>query len=597
MKLKNILVIVAASSLLSACDDLFEPANENIRDLSAMQKEPSYASGILANAYILLPYSSSPTTDVATDDAVSNDNTNSYLKMATGSWSAENDPTSQWVSRRNAIQYINLFLENVDNVAWATDANVKVMYADRYKGEAYALRALQNLYLLRAHAGYDADGNLLGVPIHTHSENASSDFNVPRNTFKECVDSIYADAKRALDLLPLDFKDISDDEIPAKYKALGVTKASNYNRADGDVAKGRISGRITEAILAQTALLAASPAYNAGSGINYEEAANRAAVVLDRIGGVSGIDPNGATWFSDSKAINNLANGDNTLEVLWRGGIDNSYSLETDNFPPSLYGKGRVNPTQNLVDAFPSLNGYPINDPESGYTSSNPYASRDPRLDAYIVVNGSTQGPDKSKIITGVYGTTNDVINKESGYSTRTGYYLRKLLRSDCNPNSNYKTSQKHVFPRIRYTEIFLDYAEAANEAYGPTGNGTHGYSAYDVIKAIRKRAGIGLENGDAYLESIKDNKDKMRELIRNERRLELCFENQRFYDLRRWKVELNKLNESAKGVQIEQNAEGKLTFTPLNVEDRSYSDYMYYGPIPYSECLKWSNLKQNAGW
>ena len=151
----------------------------------------------------------------------------------------------------------------------------------------------------------------------------------------------------------------------------------------------------------------------------------------------------------------------------------------------------------------------------------------------------------------------------------------------------------KHFAVRIRYTEIFLDYAEAANEAAGPKANvGGANYSAYDVIKAIRKRAGVGGEN-DPYLEECAQSKDKMRELIRNERRLELCFEGHRFWDLRRWNANLT---EGAKGVSITTTASG-LDYKTINVESRDYKDYMIYGPIPYSEVLKWSNLTQNDGW
>ena len=194
------------------------------------------------------------------------------------------------------------------------------------------------------------------------------------------------------------------------------------------------------------------------------------------------------------------------------------------------------------------------------------------------------------------YGTNTDVVNKESGRSTRTGYYLRKLLRKECNPNSQYNTKKKHYTARIRYTEMFLIYAEAANEAWGPQNNHGHLFSAYDVIKAIRTRAGLGLDNGDAYLESIKDNKDKMRELIRNERRIELCFENFRFWDLRRWNVDLTKLNETALGVEISKNG-SVMNYSPLTVEKRKYEEYMIYGPIPFAEVMKWSNLEQNVGW
>lgn len=139
---------------------------------------------------------------------------------------------------------------------------------------------------------------------------------------------------------------------------------------------------------------------------------------------------------------------------------------------------------------------------------------------------------------------------------------------------------------------FFLGYAEAANEAWGPQGKGSNSYSAYDVIKAIRKRAGIGENGGDPYLEFVKGDKDKMRELIRNERRLELCFEGFRFWDLRRWKVDISKLNETVKGMKITGT-----NHEVVDVEKRDYKDYMYYGPVPYSEMLKFDALIQNKGW
>lgn len=593
--MKNLVKIMAFMPLLlCACDDLFEPAIENNRDLESMYEEPSYAQGVMTNAYLLLPYNSAPTSDVATDDAVSNDNSNSWRSMCTGSWTSQNDPTSQWKDRYNAIQYLNLFLERADDVEWARDERIKKMFADRLKGEAYGLRALQLFYLLRAHGGWTADGQLLGVPIKTQSENSESDFTAPRDTYKACVDQILEDCQTALELLPLDYKNHSESEIPQKYKDLGVTEVSDYDRVNGAHMGGRITGRIVEAIQAQVALMAASPAYNEGSGMSWEKAADYAAIVLDRISGVSGMDEDGNTWYANTQEINDIASGAVPQEIIWRSDKGDSNSLEGDNFPPTLYGKGRVNPTQNLVDAFPMENGYPITDKtHSGYDENDPYANRDPRLATYILLNGGTQGPSDKVITTGSYGTDNDALNKELGYSTRTGYYLRKLLRKDCNVDPNYNTTQKHYTARIRYTEIFLAYAEAANEAWGPQGTGTHSYSAYDIIKKIRSRAGIGKDNGDAYLESIKNDPAKMRDLIRNERRLELCFENIRFYDLRRWQVDLT---EGAKGMNITKQANGTLKYTPIDVEARDFKPYMNYGPIPYSEVLNFGFV-QNQGW
>ncbi len=592
--MKNFIKISALVFLLTACEDVISPAIENIRPLDAMYKEPGYAQGILGNAYILLPYNASPASDVATDDAVSNDIDNNFLRMASGSWSSTNDPTSQWQGRKNAIQYLNIFLENADSVVWANDATIRVLFNDRLKGEAYGLRALQMYHLLLAHGGWTQSGQLLGVPIVNNPETPESDFNQPRNTFQECLDQIFSDIDKAVELLPLDYKKFSAAEIPNRYQGLEGMSTTQYERVNGEHMRGRISGRIVEAIRAQVMLLAASPAYNEGTDVTWEDAANAAASVLNRIGGVSGLAANGGTWYSANSGIEQLASGVTPAEIIWRSDIGQNLDLERDNFPPSLFGNGRVNPTQNLVDAFPALNGYPIADPSSDYDPENPYANRDPRLAKYIVFNGSQQGPSSSVIVTGTYGINEDALNRERGRSTRTGYYLRKLLRADVNPNPDFNTTQKHYTSRIRYTEIFLAYAEAANEAWSPTGTGAQTYSAYDVIRAIRQRAGI--TNGDAYLESVKNDKDQMRELIRNERRLELCFENHRFRDLRRWKVELNLLNETAQGLQISQSG-NTLSYAPISVETRNYQSHMYYGPVPYDEIRKFGALEQNAGW
>ena len=584
-------VCCSTAAVFTSCDDLFDPALENNKDLSQMYKDAQFARGLLDNAYLILPYDGSPSTDVATDDAVSNDPTNSYMKMATGSWAANMNPINQWDARYHAIQYCNIMIENANKVEWDYSSEaLNEMHKDNFLGNAYALRGLHFFYLLRAHCG-KVNGELMGVPIHLASEDGSSEFNLPRNTFKECIDQIMADFDEALKYLPEQYGDVDAANVPAKYKQMGGDD-SEYNRAFGNMQRGKIDGRIIAAFKAQVALFAASPAYASASEMTYEQAAQYAVASLKNCGGVSGMAEDGWRWFNTS-AIDNLGATDaNPAEIIWRGNVDESNSLESSNYPPSLYGNGRVNPTQNLVDAFPMANGYPISMSASGYDAANPYENRDPRLKQYILVNGETQGAAGAVINTAADATTLDGINRENGKSTRTGYYLRKLMRSNLNLDPSSSTTGKHLQARIRYTEIFLNYAEAANEAQGPTANvGGASYSAYDVIKALHDRAGVGNE----YLESIKNDKEKMRELIRNERRLELCFENHRFWDLRRWQANLN---ETAKGVSITTDAgNGNFNYRNLDVETRDYKDYMYYGPIPYSEVLKWSNLLQNDGW
>ena len=596
MKLSRLLLISAVLISFTSCDDLFEPALENNQDISQMYKDPTFARGLLDNAYLALPYSESPSSDAATDDAVINQNGDNYKKMATGSWAANMNPVSQWDGRYHAIQYCNLMLENCDKVEWAYSSKVlNQMFCDNYKGNAYALRGLHMFYLLRAHAGM-VDGQLMGVPIHLSSENSKSDFNLPRNTFKECVDQIMSDFDEALKYLPEQYVDVDENGVPAKYVQLGATN-DTYNHALGSIHRGKIDGRIISAFKAQLAIMAASPAYASANVMSYEDAAKYAADCLQKFGGLDAIDPNGWNWFANTKMIDNLgATSDNPKEIIWRANVSKSHSLESDNYPPSLFGSGKINPTQNLVDAFPMANGYPISDPNSEYDAKDPYANRDPRLKAYILCNGDKIGATDGVVNTAADSKTIDGLNRENGKSTKTGYYMRKLLRADVNLNPSSTTDMMHLTARIRTTEILLDYAEAANEAQGPKANvGGANYSAYDVIKAIRERAGLGEFGEDPYLEECAQSKDKMRELIRNERRLELCFENHRFWDLRRWKANLN---EAAKGINITTDATtGEYIYKTFDAEERKDSDYMYYGPIPYSEILKYSNLKQNEGW
>ncbi len=604
MKTKNIILYFIGLVAFSSCNDMFEPADENNRTEDAMVEESKYAHGLLIYGYDRLPYITTTQTDIATDDAVTNNTNSNYYKMANGSWSATDNPMSQWDNCKDGIQYVNLFLTKVEHVKWApSSASKQQMFIDRLKGEAFGLRAILYYYLLQAHGGYADDGTLYGVPLLTTPEDGSSDFNQPRATFAECVKQIYADCDSAMALLPADYVDIeSNNEIPAKYQALGANY-SNYNLVFGTKARNLLSAKIAEATKAQVALLAASPAFRDQSGVTSAEAATLCANVLKRIGGLSGFDPTGNIWYKNKSKLEPSAS--EMPEILWREDRHKNAEQERENFPPTLYGSGRVNPSQNLVDAFPMRNGRPITDAKSGYDAKNPYAGRDPRLSDDVIFNGSTFR--NTIIISGTYPNENNEIDdniNSLSTSTRTGYYLKKLLREDVSPLSSSLIEQQHIYPRIRYTEMFLAYAEAANDAWGPKVDGANvGFTAYDVIKAIRERAGLGtdeyglaLPEGDSYLEECASNQTKMTELIRNERRIELCFENKRFWDLRRWQMPIN---EPIKGMQIDRNEEtGELTYTIINVEDRVFdSSYQWYGPIPRGEVLKWSNLKQNKGW
>lgn len=581
---KYIIMLMAVTMGLTSCDDLFEPANENVKDLDMMYDEPSFAQSFVIVGYSRLPgyYSD---LEYATDDAVTNEKGNWISNMATGSWSAISNPTDYWPTGFAAIQYLNTYIANGDKINYVNNEAVNQLMRMRTMGEAYGLRAAHYYYLLRQHAGFSEDGELLGVQLFTEAQGADADFNQPRASFAECIKRIESDLKKAEELLPNEYYDIADaSEIPAQFRSVTDDK-DLYNRAMGHTSRLLFNGTIAKAFRARVNLLAASPAFqDASNSVTWADAADAAASVIDLLGGIGGLSSDGVAYYCDKNIIDNLKEGLLPQEMVWRNNISSaSNSLESNNYPPTLFGKGRLNPTQNLVESFPMANGYPITDSRSGFDKSNPFAGRDPRLATYIIYDGQPCGPNDDLIHTGSASGTNDGINAMEN-STRTGYYMKKRLRMDVNCNPATPNNQIHYDPRIRATEMFLSYAEAANEAWGPKNGGSHAYSAYDVIKAIRHRAGI---TDDAYLDECAGSKEKMRELIHNERRLELCFENFRFWDVRRWK---EKLDVAARGYDAS-------TGEVFNVENRNYKDYMIYCPIPYSEILKYSNLKQNKGW
>lgn len=586
MRLYKIFSLLLASITLVTSCQLFEPEDDNHNTIDRIYRDPNFAEGLLIRAYTFIPTNDYRWDEVATDDAVSNDKVNSFMRMATGEWSALYNPQNLWDNSNRAIMYINNFLDVVEQVPFKwTDQKLNDLYVRRLKGEAYALRALFKYYLLRNHGGIGANDQLLGTPIYNKFITTAEEFASPRPGFAEGLASAYADITEALKYIPLDYGNLpSLDALPPGFGE--ITNIGDYNTVFGEYTQQRISGRIALAFRARLALLAASPAFNPTDNATlWQDAANFNAELLNAIGGLSGVAANGHRFYlKDQVDVAWITSGNriDLPEILWRRPIAMNRTREVANFPPSLYGNGRINPTQNLVEAFPMANGYPINHPSSNFNPELPYANRDPRLNLYIVVNGSTF---RSTVIrTGTDGGENGIEGSQN--ATRTGYYLKKLLREDVNANPSSPSDQHHFNTHIRYTEIYLNYAEAANEAWGPTGTGAHGYSAKDVILAIRKRAGIAQP--DNYVLGIND-KDAMRTLIRNERRLELCFESHRFWDLRRWKADLA---EPAKGILFNGS-----TYTIFTVEERAYDNsYMHYGPIPEKEIVKFG-LIQNKGW
>ncbi len=562
--IKTLFFVLGIIVITSGCDNFLEldPSNDLTKD--QILTDPAKTEGILLNAYSALP-SSLDFTDVATDNAVSNVKGNILTKMATGEWTAIFYPLSTWSPAYKNITYINQFLSVVDKVVWSWQSDWQNKeFAKKLKGEAYGLRAFYEFQLLVTHSGKADDGSYMGFPVIAEYITATENWqDIKRGTYAECVIQIKNDLDSALKYLPVVYAD----------KPAGDPIKSDYDKVYGARFKNRMNGEAAMFLKAKLLLHAASPAFSGTKIATYADAANAAAALINlpSVGGLNKLTPARIEYFLTPT----------NTDILWRRDqSQNSSSLEANNFPPSLFGNGQVNPSQNFVDAFPMKNGYPISDKvNSGFDPATPYLNRDPRLDKYVIYNGS--------IFKNV--TINTVSNSKDGFnavetSTRTGYYLRKHLFSTVNLTPGSVQGQTHFYIMMRYTEAFLMYAEAANQAWGPDGDGgANGFTAKTVIAKIRSTAGI---NTDSYLPLV-TTKEAMDHLIRNERRIELSFEGSRFWDIRRWN-DLVKMREMVKGT-----SDGGLT--SLDVEPRVYSDYMIYGPVPDSEVKK--GLIQNSGW
>ena len=564
------LVTLVFTSMVS-CDSILEPIDENRLDFDFVKTDPESAEGVLLNGYSRIP-NQFTFNDVATDDAVNNQLNNSFKRMALGELNAQFNPISRW-NNYESILWLNQFLDIVEanEIVWSTNDEINEMFYMRMEGEALALRALHHFYILQAHAGVGTSGQLLGVPYLTDFIESNGDFNTPRLSFEATVEAILKDIDAALALLPTDYSN-NPSLVDEWYQDFDF---SNYQVVNGKNYNLRMSGRVAKALKARVALFAASPSF-LNDQTYYNMAANISSEVLNTIGGVAGLAPNGVNYFT-------TYNEKNDVEMIWRGNIQGSPNsgIESRMFPPSVNGRGEVNPTQNFVDAFPMKSGLPATT-ANGYDPQNPYANRDPRLEEYVVVNGSSFGG--GDINTGVGGNV-DRLDSIPEFSTKTGYYLKKLLRPDVRLNDDGSSvGQRHYDVYFRYTELFLIFAEAANEIGGPDQQ-INGISPRDVIQAIRQRAGI--DQPDAYLASIAT-QDEMRNLIRNERRLELSFEGHRFWDLRRWGLSLN---EPVKGYFFD----GTNYINLPSVEIRNFlSQYM---PIPNNEVLRFPIIEQNASW
>lgn len=237
---------------------------------------------------------------------------------------------------------------------------------------------------------------------------------------------------------------------------------------------------------------------------------------------------------------------------------------------------GNMQPTQELVDDYCMANGLPITDPESGYNPQKPYENREKRFYQSILYDGAIwQGEE---IITRVgVGSPNEIDTSSSSDVTNTGYYSRKTIDESVNGADNLQMSNgmaNYIF--FRYADVLLMYAEALLESGDKEG-------AIKYLDMVRTRGDNMPSISETYKSGITIN--QLRDVLRRDRRIELAFEDKRYWDIIRWKIcdgENGVMNRPVGGMIItDTDGDGVLEYNYHEVCARTFLPRMYYQPIP----------------
>jgi SusD family. len=580
-----------------ACEDALDTKlTWQIGD-SDVWRVPELAQGVLYKAYSGI--ANRPDCfednflDCATDNAVTNMRSSAVYRLGMGGMTAFTNPIANWDNAYNMLEYVNSFLENglsSDILYNRSDATIDKQIKQRLKGEACFLRAWWHFELLKLYGGKASNGKALGIPLADHfftQEEAAKHNDFVRPSYQSTVDFIVNDLDSAMVLLPNAY---SGDDLQ-----FGTTQIGRATKPAAAVLKSRVL------------LYSASPAMQDDDVIKitgmgqfeilnptaYQEKWKAVALEINKILGMTGFGtfvPITASAVADAQAEN--------ADYAFRRYFNNNL-LESFEFPPSYYGDARATPSHNLVKAFYAKNGYPVTDVRSGIDMKDPnfnmmqlYSALDNRFALNVYYQGSIFG-DSGQALDMSEGGKDSPSSSEN--ATRTGYYLSKFAsKKSALLNPIQLLNSAHYNPLLRKSEVLLNFAEAANEAWdNPKAKGEGClYSAYEIMKNIRSKAG-GIVT-DSYLDEIAQSKDSFRKLVQNERRLEFAFENHRYFDMRRWLIPLD---EDITGVFITRNTDGTFTFEERVVEKRKYEVKNYFAPLPYAELVKNRNLINNQGW
>lgn len=507
-----------------------------------------------------------------------------------GGWDNDwsNSATMGWNPLYKSIRSCNLFLEKVDNLPSDNTLTDGKTLKERMTGEVHFLRAYLYYYLTSFYGG---------VPIVTETFQLVDDFNVPRDTYADCIKFIVDECDRAASLLPVEQS--GDNKGRATKGAALALKSRVLLYAASDLHNTNVfPGYSDPELLGYT---------DGNRTARWQAAKDAARAVIDM--GIYGL------YKADPSPVDSVAQ--NIVELFLSMGHEEdiffrSYSILSTPNQAGLYnssngyfGWGGNNPLGDLVDDYEMMDGtkFDWNNPAH---AAEPYKNRDPRFYATILYEGAKWKP-RTTGVAGIesqgvlrvgtwekWDSNENKIVYEFGVDTRksaiqsekgtfTGYNLRKFMDPAVDAHLEPDDIPWRFF---RYGEILLNYAEACIELGEDA-------EARTYINMIRKRAGMPDVTGSG---------DALRNRYRNERRIEMAFEEQRFFDVRRWVIGPDAY-QPAHGVDViyelnpDQTTATVPTIAPMVFDNRAWNDKAYFFPIMRDEMNKNNLLVQNPGY
>lgn len=554
MKFNKIAILLLSAGLFTttSCDFMDCDESDNYT-LQEIQSSYNRVKQFVTSIYGYLPSDFCNThgamLDAATDDAIHVYESSAIQRIVNGTWSANYTVDDKFAYYYNAIHDANYYLTTLSGLTFDTWENGDDYqdWMQNYDNYQYQVR------FLRAYFYFELVRRYQNVPLITKPLSQTEANQIEPSSAQEVLKFIINECTEIAPKLPI--------------KSTSIAQAEN----------GRATRAMAMALKSRAALYAASPLYNTnGDNAKWTEAAKASHDIIASAGELGlGLD----TYANLFKSKNY-----NSKEVILCRPTGTSKTFEQANYPMGVTGGNTTTcPTENLASAFEMKDGraFDWNDPTM---KANPYKDRDPRFYLTIVHNGMLW-PAKKAVDISEGGANGLPLTN----ATTTGYYLRKYVDNSISFEAGSTTAATHHnWILFRYAEVLLNYAEAMIHVNGNCDfkDATYTMSAREALNAVRKRAGMP--------EVAACSQDEFLTRVKHERRVEMAFEGQRFWDLRRWK----NLDETKNiyAVRITHH-NGVLSYEKTLLSERSVSDKLYFYPIANVELFKNKKLVQNSGW